>query len=397
MDEREYEENELYEEIPEDDPVNNNEDEYGAGEDEASGAYDFDIPSQQADYSDEFEDEEDMGSSFGGVSDHSDDFDDDDDFVYDDHDYDDHDNEGFDSDESAGTSLEKEYTVSTQGFYEQYGDEIMASVRHVDDEEIYSEVEQREDVDEADYEYQFPKKKRKKKHYLFKLMILLIVACAVFAIAMSPLFNIKNIVVEGEHKYKEEEIIKASGVKTGQNIFRVSESDVEKALKKDAYFSAVSISRKLPGQLTIRVSERREAAYIKYGRSRIIIDASGYVLRKTDRKVKLTELQNLKIKSMEIGKKLETAEETAFNKTLEVIGSMGEADIFFKKIVVKKVILRAYIYNDFLCKGKPDNLIKNMKNGNLKSVIKDLRRKGKYKGTITLGDDNYCSYSPKVQ
>ena len=86
MDEREYEENELYEEIPEDDPVNNNEDEYGAGEDEASGAYDFDIPSQQADYSDEFEDEEDMGSSFGGVSDHSDDFDDDDDFVYDDHD-----------------------------------------------------------------------------------------------------------------------------------------------------------------------------------------------------------------------------------------------------------------------------------------------------------------------
>ena len=58
MDEREYEENELYEEIPEDDPVNNNEDEYGAGEDEASGAYDFDIPSQKADYSDEFEDEE---------------------------------------------------------------------------------------------------------------------------------------------------------------------------------------------------------------------------------------------------------------------------------------------------------------------------------------------------
>ena len=321
----------------------------------SADADDFDFPEPDRDYSSEFYDKED----------------------------------GF-----RGT--EKEYTVSTQGFYEQYGDEIRASVRDVSEEEIYNDIDE-EEFDEEEWQYHPPAKKRKKKRYLLKFLMLCIVIGAVVAFLFSPFFNIKVIKVEGEHNYRAEEIIKASGVKAGMNIFKVSEGDVRDAIKKDAYFSSVSIKRKLPRQLTIIVSERSEAAYVKYGKSKVIIDKDGYVLRKTDDDEKLTELTNMKIKKMKIGEKIKVEQEMTLKKTLDVIRAMRKADIFFKRIEIKNVFVTAYIKNDFICKGKPANIIKHLNNGNLKRVISDLYAKNKKKGTITLGDGNYCSYSPKVQ
>ena len=358
MDDRDYRENDYM------DPSSNGseyESEYGSdygsdydGNQDAPprGDGDFDFPETDVDYSAEFDDAED------GVS-----------------------------------RYKKEYTVSTQGFYEQYGAEIRASVKEVDEEEIYSEYD---DEPETEGEYEFPKKKRKKKHYLLKFLVLCLIIAAGVAFALSPFFNIKIIKVQGEHNYKAEDIIKASGVKAGMNIFKVRESDVQKRIKKNAYFSSVSIKRKLPKQLTIVVRERNEAAYVKYGKSKVVIDPSAVVLRKTTKAVKLTELANLKIKKMDIGDKLDVSQETTLKKTLDVIKAMRAGDIFFSKIEFKKVILRAYIRDNFVCKGDPDTIIENIENGNLKNVISDLYKKGKKKGTITLGDNDYCSYSPKV-
>lgn len=302
--------------------------------------------------------------------------------------------DAFDDEEDGDSRYKKEYTVSTQGFYEQYGAEIRASVKEIDEEKIYSEYEDEPDIEG---EYEFPKKKRKKKHYLLKFLILCLVIAAGVAFALSPFFNIKIIKVSGEHSYKAEDIIKASGIKAGMNTFRISESDVQKRIKKNAYFSSVSIKRKLPKQITIIVKERNEAAYVKYGKDRIVIDGDGIVLRKTSKDVKLTELANLKIKKMDIGKKLEVTEETTLKKTLDIIKSMKAGDVFFKRIEFKKVLLKAFIRNNLVCKGDPDIIIENIENGNLKSVISDLYKKGKKSGTITFGDNNYCSYSPKVK
>lgn len=107
------------------------------------------------------------------------------------------------------------------------------------------------------------------------------ILAAVVIFMMSSYFNIKTIKVEGEKTIKAEEIIKMSGIKSGMNIFKVRESKVSKNLKKDAYFSSVKISRKLPDKLTITVRERNESAFILYGSERVIIDNEGYVLRKT--------------------------------------------------------------------------------------------------------------------
>lgn len=299
----------------------------------------------------------------------------------------------FDGEEDERGSFEDEYTVRTTSFFEQYGDELKAAVRDIDEKEIFSKFDD-EELEEGIY--QFPEKKRKKKHWLVKILSAAVILAAVVIFMMSSYFNIKTIKVEGEKTIKAEEIIKMSGIKSGMNIFKVRESKVSKNLKKDAYFSSVKISRKLPDKLTITVRERNESAFILYGSERVIIDNEGYVLRKTKKKVRLTRLDDLKIKKMEMGEKLQTSDEDDFDKLLSMVTSMKNANLFFKKITKKKTIVRAYIKDDFLCRGKADNIIKNLDNGNLGSVIKDLYSKGKRKGTIILSDDNMCSYSPKV-
>ncbi len=303
--------------------------------------------------------------------------------------------EAFDPEEFYEHDPDNEWTVVTQGFYEQYGAEIQRSMKEYSQEDVMEEYEE-EDVEERERIFK-PKKKRRKKHYLLKFLAFCVVVGMIIGIGLSPIFEIKEIKVEGAANNKSDQIIKSSGVKKGDNIFKVRRSSVEESLKKNAYLSSVDIERKLPGTLTIVVKERTEASFIAYGGDYLILDSRGYILRRAEKKPKLTELTNVKITDMNIGEQIGVKDSETFEKCLEIISSMGTADLFFKKISVKGVMVRAYIKDNFLCKGKAENLMKNMENGNIKSILRDLRKKGKKKGTIIITDDKYCSYSPKVE
>ena len=304
--------------------------------------------------------------------------------------------EEFDPEEFYEHDPDNEGTVVTQGFYEQYGAEIQRSMKEYSEKDVIEEYEEDEEEEERERIFK-PKKKRKKKHYMLKFLAFCLVIAAIIGIGLSPIFAIKEIKVEGAENNKPAQIIKSSGVKKGDNIFKVRRSSVADSLKENAYLSSVDIERKLPGTLTIIVKERIESSYIAYGNDYIVLDSRGFILRKAEKKPKLTELTNVKITDMNIGEQIGVKDSETFEKCLEIISSMGAADLFFKKISVKGVMVRAYIKDNFLCKGKAENLIKNMENGNIKSILRDLRKKGKKKGTIIITDDKYCSYSPKVE
>lgn len=290
---------------------------------------------------------------------------------------------------------DEEWTVVTQSFYEQYGAEIQASVKELSEQDVYEPYED-EEYDDSEREFK-PKKKRKKKHYFLKFLAACAVIAIAVAIAFSSAFNIKEIKVVGAVNNPPDKIIKESGVKVGENIFKVRGSEVSKALKENSYLSSVDIDRELPGTLIIVVKERQEVSYISYGNSYVVLDGLGCVLRKVDKKPKLTQIMGVTIKEMDIGEIIKVKEEGSFDKNLEIIKAMKSNDLFFKKIQTGKAITRAYIKDNLLCKGEASILIKNIENGNLRMILEDLRKKHKGKGTIIFGDGDYCSFSPKVE
>lgn len=241
------------------------------------------------------------------------------------------------------------------------------------------------------------RKKRKKKRYLLKFSIFCVVVAGIVAFLYSDYFNVDEIIVEGNTNYTAEEVIALSGAKTGKNLFKVDKGKIVDNLMKDSYLETAKVVRKPPNTLIIKVREREEMAAIPYGDEFVIIDDRGYVLNRVKEEPQLTQLLGLNIKTMNKGEKIQVKEEDILEDTLEMLKTMEYSDLFFKKIDMTSVVIRAYIYDNLICRGTPENILNNMKNGNLETILYDLYKKEITKGVIHVGDGQYCSFSPNIE
>ena len=241
------------------------------------------------------------------------------------------------------------------------------------------------------------KKKRRKKHYFLRFLILLALCAGLYFFANSEFFDVQEIQIEHNTYYTNQQIISISKAKVGENLFKANVRNMKKNLLSDPYIKSVSIKKRLPHTLVITVEERKEAAAIQYGDTYVLIDADGMVLRKTDTEPELTILEGLTIKSIEPGTPLEVEESYVLTDTLQMLQSMEDNDLYFKKIDISRVMIKAYIYDYLVCQGTPENLLASMENGDLQAVLYDLYTKDTQRGVISVGNDSYISFSPAIE
>lgn len=108
--------------------------------------------------------------------------------------------------------------------------------------------------------------------------ILCIVIVAVVMVLMSPIFNVKSILVEGNNKYEDSAIIKASGISKGDSIFSVKSDSAEQKIAQLGRISSVTVSRALPHKIVIEINEKIECAYIKEKGAYTGIDETGKIM-----------------------------------------------------------------------------------------------------------------------
>ncbi len=241
------------------------------------------------------------------------------------------------------------------------------------------------------------RKKHRKKHYLLKFLLFIAFCAGTYYFLQSSYFDVKAYQVNGNGYYTDDEVLNMAKVEFGNNIiFDSGAGDIEDILLENPYFKEVDVSRKLPSTLTINIVERPQKAAVVYGDNYVVIDDEGVVLRKTDILPELTILTGLTISKMNIGENLQAEENDTLGMTLRMIDVMYEGDIYFKKIDVSKVIVRAYIYDTLIVKGTPAEIMKAIENGQLQRVVADLFKEGIDHGTIKMGADQYMSFSPEI-
>ena len=99
-------------------------------------------------------------------------------------------------------------------------------------------------------------KKKKAILKIVKVLTLIIVIIGVsIYVALSPLFNIKEINVTGNSKLSKEEIISLSELKTDENTFKVSKKNIKNKVKANAYIENVKIEKR-----TKRLKNKKEIA-----------------------------------------------------------------------------------------------------------------------------------------
>jgi len=232
------------------------------------------------------------------------------------------------------------------------------------------------------------KKKRRKKHYLLRFIVFIGILVGLYSFMVSDFFDIDEIVVENNSYYTAEQIIDRSGIKTGGNIFKdIGLSAAEDVLMEDPYIRNAQIMRKYPNQVIINVAERTEAAAIPYATSYILIDTEGLVLRTSEVEPKLPLILGLTIKEMNPGAALEVEENSILNDTLEMIKAIEESDVYFKKIDISNVMVKAYVYDALICQGMPQDIIARVKDGTLQGILYELYESGIERGTVTVTSD----------
>jgi cell division protein FtsQ len=236
------------------------------------------------------------------------------------------------------------------------------------------------------------KKKRKKKNYLLRLFLLICFSGLLYLFLSSSIFDIQEFTVENSSYFTKEQIINIAGAKTGGNIFATSTSNMKKNLMIDPYIKNATVSRKLPDIININVVERVEVAYLTYRTDYIIIDKEGIVLRQAAIEPKLTKLEGVTIIKIEPGKPIIVEENAMMTETIGLLNKMDEQEMYFKKILISSVVVKAYIYDSLICQASPEILANNMTQ--LNEVIYDLYKKGIERGLITMGNDGYFSFSP---
>lgn len=129
-----------------------------------------------------------------------------------------------------------------------------------------------------------PKRRRRKRNPLYGPISFLVI-CAALIFGMSVFFRVSDIEVTGVGRYTEMEIIEASGIEEGDNLFFINRfTATSKIFAKLPYVEEVTINRKLPNKLVIEVSESRAIAYLSDEAGGLwAIDRGCKILSQTDR------------------------------------------------------------------------------------------------------------------
>jgi len=108
-------------------------------------------------------------------------------------------------------------------------------------------------------------------------------AAAAMAAAVTLFFRMDYIVVSGNVQYTEQEVLDASGLETGGNLYFLNKFGVKETIFAQLpYVEEVKINRKLPDTLLIEVRECKAAAGIESENGVWLISDKGKLLEETE-------------------------------------------------------------------------------------------------------------------
>lgn len=214
--------------------------------------------------------------------------------------------------------------------------------------------------------------KKRKSHINRKrggkgFVLLAVLIAVALAVTVFLLAKIRNITVSASERYTAEEIIECSGLKTGDGILFINESEIVSAIKeKYSYAEKVEVKRDyFQLSVTVVITDAKEAVCVSLQEGYAVIDENGKVLDIKATKPNLPELIGSGITEAETGKKAVFRDETTERIYKNVWEELINAELA-DKISELNVSKRYNITFDYMAKiminlGNADNVEKKIK------------------------------------
>ena len=199
----------------------------------------------------------------------------------------------------------------------EYDNEIIVGVKKIDTEENKKRKKKNKDKKKAKSKKKLKddnkkitdinkqKSRKRMKTFLKWIIIITVVIASIILFLMSPLFNIKFIEVENNNIITTEEIIALSGIKEGENSFKINKFITKNNIKKNPYIEDIEIKRKLPDGIVINVKERVPTYLLEVEDSKYAyINNQGYILEISSMKLNLPIIKSYKTTEIKPGHRL---------------------------------------------------------------------------------------------
>ena len=144
------------------------------------------------------------------------------------------------------------------------------------------------------------KKIRKRRLAAFFVIFVILAVCTAVVLSFTVFFPIKRIDIQGSKIYSAEEILDASKIEKGDNLFAISREKTQTIIKQKLPFvDEIKFERKLPDMLKIKVKDAVEVAVFKVKNKYYTVSSSGWVMEENKKAPK-----NLPLIICEVGCKV---------------------------------------------------------------------------------------------
>ncbi len=136
------------------------------------------------------------------------------------------------------------------------------------------------------------KKSKKYKKVMKILTFIILMIGFVCFLSLSPIFNLEEIIVEGNSKVTADEITSLSEINLYENIFLINKKEIKEKIGKNSYIDKIEINRVFPNKIKITVEERTPEFLIEFTEGKYIyLSRNGYILEASNEKLSLPILQ----------------------------------------------------------------------------------------------------------
>lgn len=174
---------------------------------------------------------------------------------------------------------------------------------------------------------------KKKRQAVFRLvkwtsLVLIIIGAIIFTI-MSPIFNVKNIKVEGNSYLSEEQVISLSRIEIENNMFKYNKKEIIKNIKENAYIENVEVKRSIPDTIEIKITERKTSFMIQFANAYAYINNQGYILEISNKALEYPILTGFStpVEELQEGKRLNKEDLKKLSDVLEIMESATSNEI----------------------------------------------------------------------
>lgn len=197
------------------------------------------------------------------------------------------------------------------------------------------------------------KKRRRAKFFKKLTALLLIVAVITVAVlCLTVFFPIKDIMVKGESNYATAEIIKASGIEKGKNLWLSGSGAEEDIPKKLPFIASAEVDRSFPDSVTITVKGATPVYCYQTEKGFLLCDEGQKVLQSLETAAEgVTAVTGAEVKNTSAGETLvfENVEKQELLK--RIIDGVKQNNIKLNSVdITEKVSILLYVDDRFAVK-----------------------------------------------